>query len=346
MVALILALALSAPPDPSGFAAVCSRDPTRWRCESAVARRPAAPLLAAPDDGAEVVRTLRWGESVTVDWKTTRTGPAGWLSLGGAWVRTADFAGAYDFRRVVGCWPYARITDEEGDWAAIIEMDARGRVTTFFDDVGLGDEGSVWFTDGFIAIGPELDLRYGYDAASRRLFRLDERRYFDEVTGTEAQGITARRHPSSVLRGCGGGLKLGEHYRGERSRLSIAVETVLKAAPGVSWNESTRIDVDGDGEPDLVQLGWSTDELVVAVARVASLRRADLVTLPLAELERCGQKDFAEARAEPPPAAEDRDAPEAARRMSPRAMPFRVAIGECDALHVFFADGRLQAWRR
>jgi hypothetical protein len=32
--------------------------------------------------------------------------------------------------------------------------------------------------------------------------------------------------------------------------------------------------------------------------------------------------------------------------MGRAATPFRIAIGDCDALHVFFADGRLQAWRR
>jgi hypothetical protein len=84
----------------------------------------------------------------------------------------------------------------------------------------------------------------------------------------------------------------------------------------------------------------------VAVARAASFERAELIRRPLAELERCGQKDFAVPRAEAPPAADDPDAPEAARRMNPRATPFRVAIGDCDALHVYFADGRLQAWRR
>ena len=346
MLPLLLALALMASPEPSGSVAVCLRAPARFGCETVSARRPDVPLLAAPDDAANVVRRLAWGESVKVDWVRTRAGPAGWFSLGGAWVRTADVAGVYDFRRVVGCWPYARITDEEGDWAAIIEMDARGRVTTFFDDVGLGDRGFVWFTDGFVAIGPDLGLRYGYDAPSGRLFRLDDQRFFDEVTGSDSQGITARLRPASGLRGCGGGLQLGAHFQGERSRFSIAVDTVQEAAPGVTWNGRTRIDVDGDGEPDLVQLGWTSDELVVAVARVASLRRADLVRLPLAQLERCGQKDFAEPRAEARPAADDPDAPEAARTMSPRAMPFRVAIGECDALHVFFADGRLQAWRR
>lgn len=209
-----------APRSSAGAYERCLPNPDRYECRAFEARRPRTPVHHAPDVRSEVAWELGWGEAFVVDWAVTRRGPRGWLFTQpedrvhpppnrAGWVEAKHLAGVEDYRRVEGCWPVAFVSDELGDWATEITMEADGRASAEESPA------FVWFTENLVRIGSTADspfhepaILFGYEPRTHRLYRPEARVFLDASPDRKI-----RYRSPKELQGCDRGLKLGSRFR-------------------------------------------------------------------------------------------------------------------------------------
>jgi hypothetical protein len=143
-----------------------------------------------------------------------------------------------------------------------------------------------------------------------------------------------------------------QHFHIDFEEAGKSILNILaRRAFDVTWGEVLEVNLDGDDLADRAALGRTKTEAVVGVVLGSKRDTPFIFRFPRDNSQRgiCAERREARLTVEARPAADDADAPAAARQPKTPGgqvlQTVRLDAGDCDAFHFYF-DGKTVTWWR